>query len=466
MEQPSFEILLVEDDEKLREIMADELKEHGHRAMVAESLKSAREKLATDIFDLVITDLKLPDGEGFELLEERNELSYKPEFIVITAFGTVAQAVKALKGGATDFITKPLDLEHFELTVEKVLKSRKLQQEIQELRERYERKSFHGIIGKGHAMQDMFKQIKTMAKAEGPVLILGESGTGKELIAHAIHNECSRRSNPFIPVNCASIPSDLFESEFFGHKEGSFTGAKKEHRGLIQDAAGGTLFLDEISEMPLDLQAKLLRFLQEKTIRPVGGDETVVDVRIVAASNRDLQNLVEKGEFREDLFYRLETFSLFAPPLRDRVEDIDILVASFIRDFSSELGKKVDGISPVALDKLRDYDFPGNVRELKSIIERAVAFCDDSLIEIAHFPAKLQAELVPKNIVRGQQEHGFSLNSETIIPLSDLEQKYISYVLNRVEGNKRRAASLLGIGRRTLYRRLEEREGESENNTK
>lgn len=456
-------VLLVEDDEKLRSIMQEEIEDLDLECDSAASLKQAINFYENNVYDLVVSDLKLPDGEGFDLLDrvQRNE-AVKPDFILVTAFGTVPQAVEALKMGASDFLTKPLDLEHFSLKIKKVLQSRELKREVIELHERFFKKSFHGIIGQSPVMQELFKQIQTTAKAEGPVLIMGESGTGKELVARSIHDESSRKNQKFIPVNCASIPAELFESEFFGHEQGSFTGAQKKRKGLVQEAEGGTLFLDEISEMPLDLQAKLLRFLQEKKIRPVGGEEISIDVRILAATNRDLPRLAKEGAFREDLYYRLETFGLYIPSLRERGSDIVLLSMSFLQNFSSELGRPVKSISSEALKQLQSYDFPGNVRELKGIIERAVAFCEDEELKVSHlgekFKSKKSQQLTSKNFSDTEKSESSLFTVDEILPLSDLEQKYISFVLDRVEGNKKRAASLLGIGRRTLYRRLEDLE--------
>lgn len=454
-------VLLVEDDDKLREIMQEEIEDLNLVCDSADCLKKAFHLYDNNVYDLIVSDLKLPDGEGFELLNKVQESTLvKPDFILVTAFGTVPQAVEALKQGASDFLTKPLDLEHFSLKIKKVLQSRELKREVIELHERFFKKSFHGIIGQSPLMQDLFKQIQTMAKAEGPVLIMGESGTGKELVARAVHEESTRRDQKFIPVNCASIPAELFESEFFGHEQGSFTGAQKKRKGLVLEAQGGTLFLDEISEMPLDLQAKLLRFLQEKKIRPVGGEEFDVDVRIVAASNRDLPRLAREGSFREDLYYRLETFGLYVPALRERGSDADLLAMSFLKNFSHELNRSVQSIHSEALKLLQSYDFPGNVRELKGIIERAVAFCEEDELQISHLADKLKVKNSQKttseNSVRQTQAETSFFSIDEIMPLSDLEQKYISTVLEHVEGNKRRAATLLGIGRRTLYRRLEE----------
>lgn len=451
-------ILLLEDEQKIREILAEEIQSLGVDVEVASCLEQAKEKVRQFQYEIIITDLRLPDGLGFELLEMKDLLDYRPDFIVITAFGTIEQAVSALKKGASDFITKPLDLEHFSSILKKTIERREIESEVQFLRKFYKEKSFHGIVGKSRSMMQLYSQISTVAMADGPVLIMGESGTGKELVAKSIHLEGPNSKGPYIAVNCASIPSDLFESEFFGHKQGAFTGAHSNKVGVIEQAQGGTLFLDEITEMPHDLQAKLLRFLQEKKIRPVGGQEKFVNVRVVAATNRDILKEVEKGHFREDLYYRLETFSLYIPSLRERKEDIEVLLPYFLEIFSNRLtAQRVVSLDADALRLLKNYDFPGNVRELKSVIERAVTFCHGDVLTVQDFPSKISQrsnKAATTDEATGKQVFSYAL--EEIVPLEEIERAYIGHVLDRVDGNKRRAAHLLGIGRRTLYRRLED----------
>jgi DNA-binding NtrC family response regulator len=305
-------------------------------------------------------------------------------------------------------------------------------------------------------MRYLFGQIRQVAKARGPVLILGESGTGKELVAKAVHKESDRAQGPFVPVNCAGIPENLMETELFGHAQGAFTGAGKSRQGIFMEARGGSLLLDEISEMPLFLQAKLLRVLQDGKLRRVGENiEDQVDVRILAATHRDIDQDVRTGEFREDLFFRLETFALRVPPLRDRGEDIELLADRFLRRFSLGQGKTLKGFSPRALDLISQYPFPGNVRELRNAVERAVTFATGDRIRVAHLPARIRTQ-ASKNVSLSVSEPGlaFPADNTALPPLAEIERRYIHHVLARVEGNKRRAAALLGIGRRTLYRRL------------
>jgi DNA-binding NtrC family response regulator len=452
-------VLIVEDDSSLAELLEEEITEIGFRARSAKDVECAITAMRGWIPDLVISDLRLPGADGLDLLRHSRNLSPAPSFIVITAFGTVAQAVDALRQGADDFLTKPLDLDHLRLSVSRVLEKRRLQQQLVRYQEILGDEGFHGLIGRSRPMQRLFSQIRQVACGSGPVLIVGESGVGKELVARAIHRESDRSRKVFLPVNCAGIPENLMESEFFGHAAGAFTGASRPRKGLFVEADGGTLLLDEIAEMPLPLQAKLLRILQEGTVRAVGTDvERRVDVRILAATNRDLETEVRSGALREDLFYRLETFTLNIPPLREREDDLELLTGRFVRRFATQMNRQVRGMQPEALERLRTYPFPGNVRELQNAIERAVTFCDGSVIKLGDLPPRIY-----KSPTRSQKGFPGALNlpksvlDDGALPsLAELEARYIHHVVEQVGGNKRRAATLLGIGRRTLYRRLGE----------
>lgn len=445
-------ILLVEDDESLRALLSEELEDAGHRVSMVSSAEAALELLARQSVELVISDLRLSGADGLTLLDTVRQTPGAPGFIIITAFGTVSQAVEALKRGADDFLTKPVDLEHLGLTVRRVLENRQLRHQLRWLRRVLDdEQGFHGILGRSLPMQRLFENVRQVAHAAGPVLITGESGVGKELVARALHLESAQADGPFVAVNCAGIPPELFESEFFGHTAGAFTGAQRPRKGLFEAADGGMLLLDEIGEMPLPMQAKLLRILQDGAVRPVGGNrEQQVNVRIIAATNRDLHREVDAGAFREDLFYRLETFSLPVPPLRERGEDLDLLTAHFIDRFSAQLGRSVRSIDPAAMERLRAYPFPGNVRELRSAIERAVVFCQDQELRSAHLPQRIRG-FAPS---QGDHLPAAVLGEEELPSLDEIELRYIRHVLARVDGNKRRAAAVLGIGRRTLYRRL------------
>jgi two-component system response regulator AtoC len=455
----SEKILIVEDDVSFCALLVDEVEDAGYRVRSAHTVEEAHATLAEWPPDLVLCDLRLPGADGLTFLQLTRELALPPAFILITAFGTVPQAVEALKAGADDFLTKPLDLDHLRLRLARTLENRRLRREISRLHEQFGRGDFRGMVGRSEVMRVLFEQIRRVAQAAGPVLIIGESGTGKELVARAIHEESKRADKAFIAVNCAGVPEELLESEFFGHLAGAFTGAARTRKGLFAEAVGGTLFLDEIAEMPVNLQAKLLRVLQEGRMRPVGSDkEQPVNVRVVAATNRDLEQAVASGEFRTDLYYRLETFVLQMPALRERGKDRELLASRFIAQFAAQAGRLNLTLSERALELIKRYSFPGNVRELQNAMERAVTFCTGNVIEREHLPARLRERSEGQSTV--EQTSGLPMlllqNAEQLVTLAELEERYIDYVLKRVDGNKRRAAALLGIGRRTLYRHLGE----------
>jgi two-component system, NtrC family, response regulator AtoC len=456
-ERPAAHVLVVEDDDGLRELLRNELEDAGYRVSAAADAGRARKTIARETPDLVVSDLRLPGDSGRDLLDHCRALDAPPGFIMITAFGTVEQAVDALKGGADDFLTKPLRLDHLRLAVARVLDARRLRSELLRYRRLLDAGEFHGLVGRSAPMRRLYDAIRQVAPLGGPVVVSGESGVGKELVARAVHAESPRRDKPFVPLNCAAMPPELMESELFGHARGAFTGATQQRPGLFAEADGGTLLLDEIGEMPPDLQAKLLRVLEDGCVRPLGADrEVAVDVRLVAATNRDLEAEVATGRFREDLFFRLETFALVVPPLRERGEDLDLLAAHFVARFAALAGRKPPALSDAALDCLRRYPFPGNVRELANALERATAFCDGREIRPAHLPERVRQS----RPVAGRATHDSEagpvplLEGEELPTLETLERRYIRLVMQRTGGNKRQAANVLGIGRRTLYRRL------------
>ena len=456
-------ILLVEDDAGLRELIREELEDAGHAVIEAADVPSARERLRTETPALVISDLRLPGEDGLQLLASTRQQTLPPGFIIITAFGTVEQAVEALKQGADDFLTKPLQLDHLRLAVARTLERRELRRELARYRDMLGNGDFHGLLGRSPAMRELFEQIRRIAGANGPVLVLGESGVGKELVARALHAESDRRDGPFVAMNCAGIPAELLESELFGHSAGAFTGAQRARKGLFAEAEGGTLLLDEVGEMPPEMQSKLLRILQDGRMRPVGENrERRVDVRIIAATNRDLEADIEAGSFRADLFYRLETFALSVPPLREREDDIDLLAAHFVARFAGASNSPVRGVTLEAIECLRAYAFPGNVRELSNAIERAVTFCRGSEIGVADLPARIREgakrQGVPVPVTPGEGPP-LLVPPGQLPPLREVEQRYVQHVLQRLDNNKRRAAQVLGIGRRTLYRYLGEAGG-------
>ncbi len=452
----SVDILVLEDDDSLRSLLLEELQDAGHSCACVGNIQSARNYLQSSLPQLVISDLRLPDGTGMEFLQEIKQLPVSPAFVLITAFGTVDQAVEALKQGADDFLTKPLDLEHLRLCVRRTLQTQQLRQEVASYREWMGKGEFHGMIGRSAGMRRLYAQIRQVAHADGPVLITGESGVGKELVARALHEESARAGKPFVALNCGGIPASLLESELFGHVAGAFTGASKARKGLFAAADGGTLLLDEIGELPLEMQSTLLRILQDGCVRPVGSNqEQSLDVRILAATNRDLQKEVINGGFREDLYYRLETFTLEIPPLRQRGDDLELLVAHLIGHFSSKLRRNILGIKPTALAQLKSYSFPGNVRELANIIERAVTFCPAEQIDVDHLPQRVQNAPPMTKPQASNTAWRPPLEPGELLPLAEVERHYVRYVLDQVEGNKRQAAEILGIGRRTLYRWLD-----------
>lgn len=451
-------ILLVEDDVSLRTLLAEELELDGYHVDTAGTADEGARRAVASVPDLIVSDLRLPDRDGLSILRQLQAEGHTVPFIIITAFGTVDQAVEALKAGADDFLTKPLSTDHLRLKVKRLLAHAAMIHELARYKSRGRDNASLGLVGDSPAMTRLRTEIRQVARSHAAVLVNGDSGTGKELVARAIHDQSERRAKAFLPVNCAGIPHELMESEFFGHEAGAFTGARQARRGLFAEADGGTLLLDEIGEMPLSLQAKLLRVLQEGTIKPVGADqEETVDVRIIAATHVDLLKAVERGSFREDLYYRLETLTLQVPPLRERGDDIGLLAVHFLREAAARHGRGFLRLGEVTLRMLMDYPFPGNVRELASAIERAVTFCEGDVIQPEHLPARIRKRQAEARGVTS------TLPSKSLAEwptLEKIQQDYVERVIRAVDGNKRRAAQILGVNRRTLYRWLGTSEGE------
>lgn len=453
-------ILLVEDDAGLSQLICDELAEVGYRVTTAGSAEEAAQALTEDVPDLVISDMRLPGKDGLFVLQESRRAALPPAFIAITAFGTVEQAVDALKRGADNFLTKPLNLDHLQISVRNALEKRHLQSMVREYQQVMDSSDFHGIIGRSSTMRALYQQMRKVAVTNGPVLITGESGVGKELVARAIHAESGYRDGPFIAINCAGIPPDLLESELFGHAAGAFTGANRARKGMFAEAEGGTIMLDEIGEMPSAMQSKLLRILQDGQFRPVGENhERRLNMRVIAATNRDLEEDIQQGAFREDLYFRLETFALDVPPLRFRGDDIELLAAHFVAHFARD-GQSL-ALSPETLSTLKRYPFPGNVRELSNSIQRAVAFCDGHTITPDDLPQRIRNHAAAE--VENQKDSLMRriIDSDDLPTLKELESRYVQYALERLEGNKRRTAEVLAIGRRTLYRYLNDEPSQS-----
>jgi len=383
----SATILVVDDVVTAREAIADSLRKDGKEVLEAGTLKEARGFLEMNKADICVLDILLPDGNGLSLLDEVIQMAYQPKFIVITAHGQIDYAVEAMKKGALDFITKPIDIKILKKSIERAENLVAMRRELEHLRNSQSSTSKF-IIGKHPKMQSLVDLAQRAADASVSVLITGESGTGKEVIANFIHQIGPRQQKPFIAINCAAIANTLLESELFGHEANAFTGASnKRKNGLMEVADGGVLFLDEISSMPLDMQAKLLRAIEEHAFRRVGGTTLIrIDVQIIAASNRDLKQMIKDGNFREDLYFRLKVVDLDIPPLRERREDIPDLVGMLLRQSNMAIGSNIQDITPRALDALIAYDWPGNIRELRNALERAIIFCDDPAIDIQHLP--------------------------------------------------------------------------------
>lgn len=431
-------------------LLSDVLEDEGFSVRaIGESLEASK-VLKKEDFDVVITDLKMKGLKGLDLLEEAKRVAPLTPVIIITAFGTIESAIQAMKMGAYDYVTKPFQMDEIVLTVKKALENRLLKKEIARLKKEVEsRYHFHHLIGKSPSMQKIYDLIERIRDSTNNVLITGESGTGKELVAKAIHYNGIRKEGPFIGVNCAAIPETLLESELFGYKRGAFTDAKIDKKGLIFEATKGTVLLDEITEMSPVLQAKLLRVIEERKVRPLGDTSSYpIDVRIISASNRNINDLIHQGRFREDLYYRLKVIDIELPPLRDRSEDIPLLVEHFINRFGNGPKKKISGVSEEALKILINYSWPGNIRELENIVQRAIALCQHEVI---------LPEDLPSSIIREPNEETlFEKGFHKKYTLDQLEKEYIKKVLIEVGGNKSKAAEILGLDRKTLYRKIEE----------
>jgi len=446
MSESRERILIVDDEENLVALFKRILQKEGYEVQCASSGEEALEKLETEWFDLVITDLKMPGMDGLELLSKAKAVNPTMPFIMLTAFGTVHSAVAAMKEGAYDYLVKPVDNEEFTLVVKKTMELHRLQREVERLRNQLELDlDFQHIVGHSKGMRAVFRLTRMVARSNATILIQGESGTGKELIARALHQHSQRTEGPFVAINCASVPETLLESELFGYVRGAFTGAIANKKGLFEEAHEGTILLDEIGDTPMAFQSKLLRVLQENEIRPVGTNKSIkIDVRVIAATNKDLKKEVERKAFRKDLFYRLAVVPIVLPPLRERREDIPPLVDHFIRKYSKHNGLEPKRISPNALKLLIDHSWPGNVRELENVIERAVLINPGPEINPeALFPPPPSAGESPtflRQATKGVREV--------------VEREKIAEALQRAKGNRSRAAKLLGISRSALYIKL------------
>jgi DNA-binding NtrC family response regulator len=440
-----MKILVVDDEPLVRDVVRKGLsKIGGYEVDVAQGGPEAIEKIEKDVFDLVLTDLKMPEMDGLELLKALKGMRPEMMVILMTAYGTIETAVEAMKMGANDYVTKPVNFHDLLIRISKVQQESSLLKENRLLRTEVKKKfEFSNIIGKSEKMQEIFSLIEKVARGSSTVVIYGGSGTGKELVAKAIHYNSPRADRAFIPFNCGAIPETLVESELFGHTKGAFTGAIQAKKGLFEEADGGTLFLDEISTILPSVQVKLLRVLQEKELMRVGSTErTRIDVRMIAATNENLEENMKKGKFREDLFYRLHVFPIFLPDLKDRKEDIPLLAHHFLDFYSKEAKKEIRGISKEAIKLLLEYHWPGNVRELENAIARAVIMTDQDQLGSHDFPKDL-TEGFTEMIKRGVKDRK---------SLEDIKSEYIKEILKEVGGNKRIASEILRVNPRTLYR--------------
>jgi len=450
MKRPESEpchILLVDDDEIACQLLAEVLTDEGYKVDTVRSGQEAVKKTETTFYDLVITDLMMPEIDGLEILKACKQVSPDTLVIMITAFGSLESAIEAMKSGAFDYVSKPFSEDEIKIVVGRAVMQKRLQKENEQFhRELTIAYGLDQIIGHTRPMMDIYKTVAMVINSTSTVLIQGESGTGKELIARAIHYNSARSSKPFVVINCAALPEQLLESELFGHVKGAFTGAVISKKGLFEEAEEGTCFLDEIGDMSLPLQAKMLRMIQEKEIRRVGGKEPIhVNVRIVAATNQPLERKVKEGGFREDLLYRLRVVTITLPPLRERREDIPLLADYFLKKYTAETKKTVAGFSPQAMDILCRYSWSGNVRELQHTIERAVVLTTNTVILPDDLPEQVRNNAYPED----------DLPPFKLITLEELEKKYLIRVLKETGGNKSEAAKILGVDRRTLYRMAE-----------
>jgi DNA-binding NtrC family response regulator len=440
-------ILVIDDEKSLVDLLTVVFKNEGYAVKQAQSAEQGLAVLDNDEVDLVITDIKLPGSDGMEILRRVRAKRPDVPVVMITAYGSVQQAVDALKAGALDYVVKPFDVEELKIVVGRGLAERRLKQENVRLkRDLKERYSFENMIGRSRAMQEVFTLIEKVAGTDSTVLITGESGTGKEMAARAIHYQSGRRDNPFVSINCAALPESLLESELFGHVKGAFTGAGVDKKGMFEAAQRGTLFLDEVAEMSPWTQVKLLRALQERRIRRVGGtDEIAVDVRIIAATNQDLKQRIQEGKFREELFYRLNVITIDMPPLRRRVEDIPVLVSHFVQKYCEKMSKKIKRLTPEVVGLLEAYPWPGNIRELENVIERMVAIEDRETITASCLPPEI---LSPQKKMETQVlfSPDFSLTGY----LDDITKKYLNQALAASGGSIQKAAALLGLSYRTM----------------
>jgi DNA-binding NtrC family response regulator len=440
-------ILIIDDEEELRRLLSKLLTLEGFRIFEAADGKSAKEMLNKEDFHVVITDVKLPDTSGIDLIPIIKEHNPLTEIIVLTAYGTIQDGVRAIKDGAFDYITKGDDDNKIFSTTEKAMEKARMSYRIEQLEQKVEKKfNFDNITGNSKLLLDAIEVAKKVSETDTTVLIQGETGTGKDLLAQAIHYSGSRRSRPFVAINCSSFSKELLESEMFGYRTGAFTGANKNKKGLFEEANLGTLFLDEIGEMEISLQAKLLRVIETGSFIKLGDTKpTSVDIRIIAATNRNLEDEIEKGNFRADLYYRIGVMKIELPALRNRKDDIPSLIENYVNIYKEKLKRTITEIEPAFIKRVTEYNFPGNIRELKNLIERAVILTTGNTLKESSLPAELLSQKIDSTLSRIPE----------YASLDELEKVHITKILEYTEGNKTKAAEILGIGLTTLYRKLQ-----------
>ena len=442
-------VLIVDDDKAMCELIDTTLTMKGYTTSWCQSAAEATELIHHTEFDVVLTDVKMPGTTGLQLCQQISSIRPDIPVVVMTAFGTLDTAVATIRSGAYDFLTKPVELEVLSLTIARAVERRQLTRQIHLLEQQTRSENHFGeLLGESLPMQQLYDQMKRIGPSDASLLITGESGTGKELVARSIHQLSNRSHHPFVAVNCAALSEALLESELFGHVRGAFTDARSERKGLFLEAEGGTLFLDEMGDMPMSMQVKLLRALEENRLRPVGSDHEIeFNVRVLAATHRDLETAVEEGLFRQDLFYRINVIQIHLPPLRSRGVDILAIASHYIDQFAERSGKKVAGISETAAEKLLAYSWPGNVRELRNVMERALALTRYDSITLEDLPDKIREHQGGTVFIGGE-------DPTELVSLEQVERRYIEHVLKAVDQNRTQAARILGLDRKTLYRKL------------
>lgn len=442
-------VIIVDDERSMGELLVTDLRLRGYDPIAFTAAAPALEYVKNHAVDVVLTDVRMPGTGGLELCAQLNKVRPEVPVIVMTAFGSMDTAVAAMRSGAYDFLTKPIESDLLAAGLDRAIKHHRLQDSVRRLSETVDHNRHFGeLLGDSPAMQTIYSQLAQLAETDTSVLLTGQSGTGKELVARSIHRRSRRAAAPLVAVNCAALPDALLESELFGHTKGAFTDARGERKGLFVEANGGTLFLDEIGELPLSMQVKLLRVLEQRTVRPVGGDREIpIDVRLISATNRDLESAVEEHTFREDLYYRINVIQIELPPLKQRGADILLIAQYYIQQFAQRMQKPVTGLDSTAAERLLSYAWPGNVRELRNVMERAVALTRSDKILVVDLPTKIQEFRDSQTMLAGA-------DATELVPLEEIERRYIEHVLRATDGNQTQAARILGVDRKTLHRKL------------